>query len=128
MRREVGNTWLMRRSDLCCWNNNIPLTILLMVVSSASLKAQNEQVPFSEEGYSPAKKMEVFSWRLLLSSEKPPILKPNTAPAVVVQRTSLPLFCRIEHQLGQQMALPLKFRLGDVPYVDRLEGKRRWYE
>lgn len=47
---------------------------------------------------------------------------------VVRPQVPMPFFCRIEHRMGQQMALPLKFRLGDVPYVDRLEGKRRWYE
>lgn len=35
-------------------------------------------------------------------------------------------FCRIEHQLGRRIALPVKFRLGTVEYVDRLEYPGRW--
>jgi hypothetical protein len=35
----------------------------------------------------------------------------------------LPVFCRIEHNLGKKMPLMIKFRLGSVEYVDMLEGK-----
>ncbi len=35
----------------------------------------------------------------------------------------LPFFCREEWKFEQKTKLPLKFRLGSVPYVDRLEGK-----
>lgn len=38
----------------------------------------------------------------------------------------LPFFCRIEHQWGKNKALPVKFRLGSVDYVDWLEGKSRF--
>lgn len=38
----------------------------------------------------------------------------------------LPLFCKIEHKMGRRMAVPLKFRLGSVEYVDRLEYPGRW--
>ena len=36
----------------------------------------------------------------------------------------LPFFCKIEVKLEQAAKFPIKFRLGDVPYVDYLEGKR----
>lgn len=36
----------------------------------------------------------------------------------------LPFFCKIEHDFAQKSALPVKFRLGSVEYVDWLEGKR----
>jgi len=39
---------------------------------------------------------------------------------------ALPLFCKIEHRMGRRMAVPLKFRLGSVEYVDRLEYPGRW--
>jgi hypothetical protein len=35
----------------------------------------------------------------------------------------LPFFCKIEHQWGKKMTIPVKFRLGSVEYVDWLEGK-----
>jgi hypothetical protein len=37
-----------------------------------------------------------------------------------------PFFCKIEHRMGRRMAVPLKFRLGSVEYVDRLEYPGRW--
>jgi hypothetical protein len=51
------------------------------------------------------------------------ILKPNKIPSVFSVET-LPFFCKIEYKMGLQKKLPLKFRLGDVQYVDELEHKR----
>ena len=36
---------------------------------------------------------------------------------------SLPFFCKIEYKMGLNQKFPLKFRLGDVQYVDEMEGK-----
>jgi len=38
----------------------------------------------------------------------------------------LPFFCRIEHGVAKNSAVPFKFRLGSVEYVDWLEGKGDW--
>lgn len=35
----------------------------------------------------------------------------------------LPTFCRIEVQMEKATKIPVKFRLGEVQYVERLEGK-----
>ncbi len=35
----------------------------------------------------------------------------------------LGFFCKIELQLEQKAKLPIKFRLGEVQYVERMEGK-----
>lgn len=37
-----------------------------------------------------------------------------------------PFFCKMEHKIGRRMAVPLKFRLGSVEYVDGLEYPGRW--
>jgi hypothetical protein len=38
----------------------------------------------------------------------------------------LAFFCRLEVKMEQALRFPVKFRLGDVPYVDWLEGKRKY--
>lgn len=38
----------------------------------------------------------------------------------------LALFCKLEVKMEKATRFPVKFRLGDVEYVDRLEGKRAW--
>jgi len=39
----------------------------------------------------------------------------------------LAFFCKVELRLEKAAKIPVKFRLGDVDYVDELEGKRRRY-
>lgn len=41
----------------------------------------------------------------------------------VFSPSDLPFFCKIEHQWAKKLPVPVKFRLGSVPYVDWLEGK-----
>ena len=38
----------------------------------------------------------------------------------------MPFFCRIEYQMEQAANFPVRFRLGDIQYVDYLESKRDW--
>ncbi len=38
----------------------------------------------------------------------------------------MPFFCKIEFQLELAAKFPVKFRLGDVHHVDRLEQKKDW--
>ncbi|MBR9922866.1 MAG: hypothetical protein GYB31_18720 [Bacteroidetes bacterium] len=44
-----------------------------------------------------------------------PLYLPSTKPH--------PFFCRLEWELEKEINIPVKFRLGDVQYVDKLEGK-----
>jgi hypothetical protein len=48
--------------------------------------------------------------------------KPKQIPSIFSVET-LPFFCKIEYKMGLNKKLPVKFRLGDVQYVDELEGK-----
>jgi hypothetical protein len=49
--------------------------------------------------------------------------KPAKVPAIFSVE-ALPFFCKIEYKMGLNKKLPVKFRLGDVQYVDEMEGKR----
>ena len=51
------------------------------------------------------------------------MLRPSKIPSVFSIET-LPFFCKIEYKMSLQKKLPLKFRLGDVQYVDEMERKR----
>lgn len=51
------------------------------------------------------------------------VKKPTQVPSIFSVE-ALPFFCKIEHKMGLNKKLPVKFRLGDVQYVDELEGKR----
>lgn len=48
--------------------------------------------------------------------------QPRAVPSIFSVET-LPFFCKIEYKMGFNKKLPIKFRLGDVQYVDELEGK-----
>lgn len=39
---------------------------------------------------------------------------------------NMPFFCRIEYQAEQAARFPVRFRLGDIQYVDRMESKVDW--
>lgn len=43
------------------------------------------------------------------------------------QFKELALFCKIEVKMEKALRIPIRMRLGDVPYVDWMEGKRKNY-
>jgi hypothetical protein len=55
----------------------------------------------------------------------------KTTPSVltpisfVFSVNNLPFFCKLEYKMGVEKQYPLKIRLGDVQYVDQLEGKNK---
>jgi hypothetical protein len=124
MKSETGS-----KKEGCAGNASTKklLAALLALASSATLSAQTDGADFSPTGFSLIHGTTLLTPNTALEWKEP---SGQTTPGsrVVWPHGPMPFFCRIEHRLGHQMALPLKFRLGDVPYVDRLEGKRRWYE
>ena len=58
---------------------------------------------------------------------KPLVSAPSIKPKFIPQAwcyANLAFFCKIEVKMEKAARFPVKFRLGDVQYVDRLEGKR----
>jgi len=51
------------------------------------------------------------------------LLKPSVLTGNDHYYDNLALFCKIEVRLEKATKFPVKFRLGEVDYVDRLEGK-----
>ncbi|MEN0003669.1 MAG: hypothetical protein AAF798_05985 [Bacteroidota bacterium] len=52
------------------------------------------------------------------------ILRPNHTPNAYSYQ-DLAFFCKLEVQMEKKARFPIKFRLGEVQYVDKLEGKIR---
>ena len=48
----------------------------------------------------------------------------NNPVPLVYSYDKLAFFCKVEVKLENAVKFPVKFRLGSVDYVDRLEGKR----
>lgn len=91
------------------------IAVALGFCLSGTLRAQS---PLTARFTMPA---ESLKWRLPAASCASPY------SAVLLKKWSaddLPLFCRIEHRMGQRLPMPVKFRLGSVEYVDWLEGKQ----
>jgi len=63
------------------------------------------------------------AYQLPISKTDNPINR-HTAIPNFYSYDELAFFCKIEVKLEKAVKLPIKFRLGDVEYVDRLEGKR----
>ncbi len=53
----------------------------------------------------------------------PPKPLPLKRSPYQIQTNQWPLFCRLEWQWEKTTALPWKFRLGNLDYVNQLEGK-----
>ncbi len=56
-----------------------------------------------------------------------PISVVHNSSSVLIKpfdKKNLPFFCRIEYDAFTKKNIPVKIRLGDVQYVDELEGKK----
>ena len=76
------------------------------------------------------------SWKVLGARPNHFSLMKNLLDSPASQPTQLPqawrycdlaFFCKVEVKMEKAARFPIKFRLGDVQYVDQLEGKRASY-
>lgn len=113
------------------WGKKISIVLVFVVLFSFKIKAQI--------GLSPNNSSNKYSSLLIKKYSQTIQNQPLTATAPATLRKvsqaninapyyrfsveTMPFFCKIEYKMGLNKKLPLKFRLGDVQYVDELEGK-----
>ena len=118
-------------TDKMTSNKNFFIAFLFIVIFSFEIKAQiglssnnstNNYSLFLSKKYS-----QTFQNQRLSATAPPPLRKapPSNinAPYYQFSVETMPFFCKIEYKMGLNKKLPVKFRLGDVQYVDELEGK-----
>ncbi len=95
------------------------LGILLIMLISQYTQAQNEQYKLLPANYEA-----LFSKNRLDFTQKPEPFPAFVAPIPKVYcYDDLAVFCKLEVQLEKKFKFPVKIRLGEVNYVDMLEGK-----
>ncbi|MFQ5445321.1 MAG: hypothetical protein ACE5FF_00145 [Saprospiraceae bacterium] len=112
------------------------VTCILLLLFFGTALAQSESIGLMQRSFasSPGLQMkadnfprfhiEPFTLPLLngFASSETPSLKTRPLP-VVYSVNDLPLFCKWEVKLEKAATFPVKFRLGEVQYVEHLEGK-----
>ena len=123
--------------------NKALMLVLSCLLAGVKCPAQGARSPLSLAGKSyedlqklasPEKNLRLFhvaqypnlEWPLpenLTNSTPANLYSETINPLFEIKNAPLPFFCKIEHQLSLKTALPFKFRLGSVEYVDWLESK-----
>ncbi len=97
----------------------------LLILASANLCAQQAGLRY------PPKVKPVLQHFLLhepiIRTEQTNPIPPKTPLPAAWRYHDLAFFCKIEVKMEKAAKFPVKFRLGDVQYVDRLEGKRPFH-
>jgi len=97
------------------------------LLGGANLSAQTMKRASGPGLYPPPLHISRISWRVptaLLPASAIADLRPVAQPKAW-QYQDLALFCKLEVKMERAFRLPLRIRVGDVQYVDWLEGKRR---
>jgi len=98
-----------------------------LLLGGANLSAQTMRRSSGPGFYPPPLHISRISWRM--STAELPVsafteLRPVAQPKAW-QYQDLALFCKLEVKMERAFRMPLRIRVGDVQYVDWLEGKRR---
>ncbi len=110
---------------------SVSLLILLTALFSFEIKAQiglspnnlpNKYSLLLNKKYSQTLQNQRLTATIPTTLRKAPTPNIN-APYYQFSVETMPFFCKIEYKMGLNKKLPVKFRLGDVQYVDELEEK-----
>lgn len=102
-------------------NNNklVSISILCLVLLLTKLTVYSQQSTYTD------------TLRQSTINETTLSFKPNWAfktkktntPFNAFKANNLPFFCKIEHNIEKKSKIPLRFRIGDLNYVNMLENK-----
>ena len=113
------------------WGKKISIVLVFVVLFSFKIKAQIGLSPNNSSNKYSSLLIKKYSQTIQnqrLTATAPTNLRKTpssniNAPYYRFSVETMPFFCKIEYKMGLNKKLPLKFRLGDVQYVDELEGK-----
>jgi hypothetical protein len=92
---------------------------LPLLAQSPGLRYQQEQPPQAALITLPA------LLQGLPAAPVPSMMAPAAMPRAYVYE-ELGIFCKWEVKIEKAARLPIKVRLGEVQYVEQMEGKRKW--
>ena len=118
-------------TDKMKWSKKNSMVVLFVALLSFEIKAQiglssnnlsNKYSALLNKKYSQTLQNQQLTATTPITLRKAPPSNIN-APYYQFSVETMPFFCKIEYKMGLNKKLPVKFRLGDVQYVDELEGK-----
>lgn len=104
----------------------INITVLVFFAILGFAHAQSAGLQFDPDWEIPKAETEEFYWIEKLTSASQTQLTTSAMPRFWCY-SELAFFCKLEVKMEKATRFPIKFRIGDVQYVDQLEGKRRRY-
>ena len=111
---------------------NFCLSLFILLASAVSIHAQEQwlgKLPSFTKQFAPSHKLQ-FPFSVPISATQGPSTSYSLSGPYVPKAYNyqeLAFFCKLEVKMEKSTKLPIKVRLGDVDYVDWLEGKRERY-